>query len=648
MLRKVLILLVLFCSPLLAAEPSVYISRAEVMLLPTSGAAWNAVLSASNSSVAGLDLSNQDDPTNVRLFAKAIAGVRTNDATKLAAVRGACLAAMETENGGRTLALGRELCAVVIAADLAQLSASDNTTFCNWLRGVMRENLDGRTLISTHEDRPNNWGTHAGASRAAADVYLINHGTAAQAAEATADLARTARVFRGYLGDRSQYASFKYGELSWQATPSQPVGINLPGTTIQGHPVGGVPPDDQRRGGGFSWPPPKENYVWEALQGIVVQAEILHRQGFDVFSNSNSAIFRVLEWLHDQANFPAEGDDRWSPWIVNFRYSGRNFPASSPAGSGKNLGFTDWTHGPGRPAGNVSDPPTDPPPTPVGLIVSPTTITATAKQGFNPATQLVNVTSDGSPLTFTATSSEAWATPAPTTGTTPQGVNITFTSSALPVGTYTATVTFTPASGTAKTVAITLNVTANDPPPPDPDPGPGQTIAVRVSAGSDDAEERLRKAVSLNDGDTTLVDPAENIEVGIRFRNVAIPRGATIVSAEIEFVANKVGSDFCKLFITAHAAGNSPTFIASTGNISNRVGVAHGAFWEPVPWTVGSLHTTPNLNLVVKDVINRLDWNPGNAISFLFRNESGTGKRVAKNFNQSAMAAELTVTYTVP
>ena len=44
-----------------------------------------------------------------------------------------------------------------------------------------------------------------------------------------------ARVFRGWLGDRTAYAGFRYGDLSWQANPLAPVGINAPGARIQGH-----------------------------------------------------------------------------------------------------------------------------------------------------------------------------------------------------------------------------------------------------------------------------------------------------------------------------------------------------------------------------------------------------------------------------
>ena len=120
------------------------------------------------------------------------------------------MAAIGTEKGGRTLALGRNLVSYVIAADLIDLKrydAGSDQQFRSWLAAVRKETLDGKTLISTHEVRPNNWGTHAGASRVAADRYLGDK----------ADLARAAQVFKGWLGDRSAYAGFKYGELAWQA-----------------------------------------------------------------------------------------------------------------------------------------------------------------------------------------------------------------------------------------------------------------------------------------------------------------------------------------------------------------------------------------------------------------------------------------------
>lgn len=321
--------------PPIGPQEGIWISTAEVMALPMSGDAWDALVGDANAAAGTPNLSDQDQDNNLYVMAKALVCVRTSDSAMCDDVRQAVMGAMETENGGRTLALGRELLAYVIAADLVGLDSSDDTAFRAWLDGVRTEDLDGRTLIDTHEERPNNWGTHAGASRVAASIYLGDD----------TDVARCAEVFEGWLGNRSVYAGFSYGDLDWQADPANPVGINPAGATKEGHDIDGVLPDDQRRAGGFTWPPPKENYVWEALQGALAQGVILYRQGYDVWNWEDQALLRALVWLHEEASFPAEGDDEWLPHIVN-HYYGASFPAAIPAQWGKNAGYTDWTHHP--------------------------------------------------------------------------------------------------------------------------------------------------------------------------------------------------------------------------------------------------------------------------------------------------------------
>ena len=218
--------------------------------------------------------------------------------------------AIGTEVGGDTLALGRNLVGYVLAADLVKLPKPENKLFEAWLQTCLTENLQGRTLQSTHEDRPNNWGTHAGASRAAVALYLRD----------AAEMKRCAQVFKGWLGDRSSYAGFNYGDLDWQADPQKPVGINPKGATKNGYSIDGVLPDDQRRAGPFTWPPPKENYVWEALQGALVQAVILNRAGYDTWAWEDQALQRAVKWLHKECNYPAAGDDTWQPHVVNHFY----------------------------------------------------------------------------------------------------------------------------------------------------------------------------------------------------------------------------------------------------------------------------------------------------------------------------------------
>jgi PKD repeat protein len=311
----------------------IWTSSTELASHATSGSAWDNVLDEANEAIGIPLISDQNDDSDVRVLAKALVYARTGNESYRTQVIGACRSAIGTEVGGRTLAAGRNLLGFVLAADLVGLPSADDTAFRAWLRTCLSENLDGDTLRSTHEERPNNWGTHAGASRAAIAAYLGDE----------AELARCAQVFKGWLGDRSSYAGFHYGDGSWQADPSRPVGINPRGATKDGHSIDGVLPDDQRRAGGFVWPPPKENYVWEALQGAIAQAVILHRAGYDVWEWQDQALMRSVRWLHEQCAYPASGDDDWEPHVINFFY-GSNFPARVPSHPGKNIGWTDWTH----------------------------------------------------------------------------------------------------------------------------------------------------------------------------------------------------------------------------------------------------------------------------------------------------------------
>jgi len=319
-----------------AGGKEIWISAADLAALPMSGEAWRNLELEANKPTGSPDVSDKNDSTNVRTMAKALVYARSGVSRYRTEVIDACMAAIGTEEGGDTLALGRNLIGFVLAADLVVLPPDKDSRFRDWLEDVRVKKLGNRTLISTHEDRPNNWGTHAGGSRVAVALYLGD----------MLDVERSARVFQGWLGDRSVYAQFSYGSTSWQGDASKPVGINAKNTTKEGHPVDGVLADDQRRSGGFRWPPRKENYVYEALQGVLAQAVMLDRAGYDVWNWSDKALLRAFEWLHEQADYPAEGDDTWEPHLVNHFY-GTSFPAPVPTRPGKNVGWTDWTHGSG-------------------------------------------------------------------------------------------------------------------------------------------------------------------------------------------------------------------------------------------------------------------------------------------------------------
>jgi hypothetical protein len=249
----------------------------------------------------------------------------------------------EYPGDGSSLPPSRNVCAAVLAADLIEWSSpSAEDDFRAWARFVLTEEYgDGRSIVSTHEDRPNNWGTHAGASRAAIAAYLGD----------AAELARCAQVFKGWLGDRASYAGFDFGDLSWQADPGRPVGVNPIGARKLGVPLGGVLPDDQRRCGDF----PADigcqsNYAWEAMQGALVQAIVLRRRGYDSWRWGNLALARAAHWLtrwnHQPPDASVNGsDDRWQAYVLRRVYPSFTPESSlaSPAPPGKHVGYTDWT-----------------------------------------------------------------------------------------------------------------------------------------------------------------------------------------------------------------------------------------------------------------------------------------------------------------
>jgi hypothetical protein len=348
----------------LPAFAGIWMDDERLARLPTSGNAWERLLMEADQDADTPDLADQEDPTNVRVFAKALVYARTGIERYRQEVIEACMAAIGTE-GGRTLALGRELMAYVLAADLVSLPPDEDQRFRAWLATLPDRSIDGRTLRSTHEDRPNNWGTHAGASRLAVAIYLDD----------SEEMARSAQVFRGWLGDRNAYAGFTYGNLDWQCDGQRPVGINPLGCTRNGHSIDGALPEELRRAGGFVWLPPQENYVYEGLQGAIAQAVMLSRLGHDVWNWEDRALLRAYRWLYEQADFPAEGDDQWQIHLVNFFY-GVDFPATAQTSPGKNVGWTEWTHGNAPTSPVIAEPApagpsSEPSPAANGLLLAP-------------------------------------------------------------------------------------------------------------------------------------------------------------------------------------------------------------------------------------------------------------------------------------
>ena len=179
---------------------------------------------------------------------------------------------------------------------------------------------------------------------------------------------------------------------------------------------------------------------------------------------------------------------------------------------------------------------------------------------------------------------------------------------------------------------------------------PSVIVESRVSARFDDAEERVSSGrVFRGSRNLKLVDGGQrkNI-VGIRFTELAIPQGATITHAYIQFQAKNRDSRATNLLIEGEATHNASRFTNARRNISSRNRTNAAVRWRPAPWrTIGAAgpdQQTPDIASVIQEIVNRPGWSSGNTLAILI---SGVGRRNAQSFDGNRIGAPvLHVEYT--
>jgi hypothetical protein len=164
---------------------------------------------------------------------------------------------------------------------------------------------------------------------------------------------------------------------------------------------------------------------------------------------------------------------------------------------------------------------------------------------------------------------------------------------------------------------------------------------VRITASSDDAEEAADGGVDLTSGDLELVDDNGLQTVGLRFGSLAIPAGATITNAHIQFVADESQSEPTTLSVRAQATDNAASFTTSSFNVSSRPRTLASVLWSPAAWSAGqagSNQRTPDLAALVQEIVSRPGWQSGNALAFII---TGSGHRTAESEDGSSSKAPL-------
>ncbi len=159
------------------------------------------------------------------------------------------------------------------------------------------------------------------------------------------------------------------------------------------------------------------------------------------------------------------------------------------------------------------------------------------------------------------------------------------------------------------------------------------SLDVLVIESSDDAEERLSSGdVARKGSDLELGVDSEPQMVGLRFQNVAVPQGASITRATLEFRADEAKSEATDLVFRGQDSDDAEAFAWPDYNITDRPQTAASVNWDSVPaWnTVHAAYQSPDLSALVQEIVNRPGWAAGNSLAILL---TGSGRRTAESYD---------------
>ena len=235
------------------------------------------------------------------------------------------------------------------------------------------------------------------------------------------------------------------------------------------------------------------------------------------------------------------------------------------------------------------------------------------------------------------------------------------TATKTPTATATATSTPKPTATPTQTAAATMTATATNTPKPTATPtqtaaatmtatpaSGAQNITKQVAAGTDDVNQdgtsnlTTSGTIWLGTGQSTSAS-----YTGLRFTGITIPRNAVITSAYLEVYSTQNQWITIGFQVYGDNTGNSATFTMSTRPSQRSLTAQKVPYSANTQWLANQWYQITGLEPVIQALVNRSDWQSGNALTLILKGTSGQyGRKIVQSYDGNpGFAPRLVITY---
>ncbi len=134
---------------------------------------------------------------------------------------------------------------------------------------------------------------------------------------------------------------------------------------------------------------------------------------------------------------------------------------------------------------------------------------------------------------------------------------------------------------------------------------------------------------------------------GIRFSNVTIPNGATIVGAYIEMTCAFTSDGVpCNARIYGEDE-DDPAPFSTYADFMGRTRTSHSVNWNNIPnWTEGNTYQSPDITSIIQEIVDRVGWASGQHMT-IFIQDNGS-PAIPDLYNRREFASYENGTYAIP